>query len=857
MTNPMRWENNMVADHWRQSALRLALVCAVMGATSAVALAQEKTVKKADGDDGDDKPLVSAPSMLGNIPIWQLKPFDRLELKNDEHTKVDVEPDRLPKDADFSQVEANKYCGKPGLPWPGSAFRKDLWYRFTSSSEGRRYEVIGKGIAKIEHYEDIIFGALMGELDKENERGVSVIKFDDCLELLRILHERQPGEPRNTFARIRYHAAEAKAAEFKQEWERAYVALVEEQKLYALIPPNVKTPVWVRALDPIERRITDLCDRWTTFCVNTRKYADGRRVVARLEKALPKSDVATKWRRNYDERVRPIVNRAEQQIANNFYMEALATLDAAAEIQPDHPAMRAAMEKAYAKHPRLRVAVGELPGYHSGPAGWSPADVRTADLLHEPLMRVKSTRDGVTEFDSRLIGKVEVSDLNRRAVVHLRQGLSWPDGKPVTPVDVQRVFADARLRSGAFYHPALEFLLTNVQAEAPNLVTLEFDRSQIQAKAWFQVPFLRMGLESSEAGNGVGWTGMGPFFAQERRPDRILYLANSRYLDPGKPVLKQVTESRYATPEERFRALQEGEVEMVGFVPFRNLPYVKNLAGVKAVKVTAPKLSILQINFDREALRKPALRRAMVYAIDRMEVLRKVGASDDKDVKLLTGPLPSDAFGHNPKTQAWPYDPYLAKTLVAAVTKELKAVPPLTFAHQGNESTRMACEEIAKQLRAAGLQINLIEIDERSPDPRDADLRFQMLSVSDPIFDLITTLTRDNPSLYRNAEPRLRKYLVDLLRTSNVTDAALLLPEIYQALHDDVAVIPLWQWNETCLVSDAVSGTPAAPARVYENIASWKTVPRYPPALWETKPLAALLRQKDNDYYVRRSEVRQ
>ena len=112
---------------------------------------------------------------------------------------------------------------------------------------------------------------------------------------------------------------------------------------------------------------------------------------------------------------------------------------------------------------------------------------------------------------------------------------------------------------------------------------------------------------------------MGPFFAQERRPDRILYLANSRYLDPGKPVLKQVTESRYATPEERFRALQEGEVEMVGFVPFRNLPYVKNLAGVKTVKLTAPKLSILQINFDREALRKPALRRAMVYAIDRMK----------------------------------------------------------------------------------------------------------------------------------------------------------------------------------------------------------------------------------------------
>ena len=833
---------------------RTSLVALAIFAWPAAAQEKEKTVKKA-GEDGDEAMPIAAPSMVGNIPIWQLKPFDRLELKNDEHTKIDVEPDRLPKDADFKDVEANKWCGKMGLPWPGTQFRRDLWYRFTSSSEGRKYEVIGKGIAKIEHYEDIVFGALMGELNKENDiqKGVGAVKLDDCLEMLRILQERQPNEPRNIFARIRYHAVEAKVAEFKHDQERAFISLLEEKKLYALVPATVKVPTWIRALDPIDRRIADLCDRWTGFCLSLRKYADGRRVIARLEKIFPDHDVAKKWRKNYADLVRPLVEHANQQIANNFYTEALITLDSAAEIQPDHPGMRATMEKAYAKHPRLRVAVGELPGYHSGPAGWSPADVRAADLLHEPLMRVKSAKEGVTEFDSRLVNKVDVSDLNRKAVVQIRSGLSWPDGKPVTPVDVQRVFADARHRAGAFYHPALEFLLTNVQSQAPDLVTLEFDRPQFQAKAWFQMPFLRMG-EAAEGG-GVGWTGMGPFYAQERRPDRILYLANSRYLDPGKPIIKQVVETRLATPEERFRAIQNGEVEMVGFVPFRNLPYVQNIPSVKPVKLTTPKVSVLQLNFDRDALRSPTLRRAIVYAIDRAEILRKIGASDDKDVKLLTGALPYGAFGYNTETKLWPYEPYLAKTLVAAVTKELKTIPPLTFAHQGNESTRMACEEIAKQLRSIGLQVTLTEIDERAPDPREADLRYQMLSVSDPIFDLVTTLTRDNPSLVRNAGPRLRQYLIDLLKVPNVTEAARLLPEIHQALHDDVALIPLWQWNETCLVSDAIIGAPGALSRPYENIASWKTVPRYPPALWETKPLASSRRMNLDDLLADRRKV--
>jgi ABC-type transport system substrate-binding protein len=802
--------------------------------------------KKSDGEE----PINNAPSMIGKVPIWQLKPFDRLYLKDEEKTVIDAEPDRLPKDIDLKGVEENKWCGKMGLPWPGTQFRRDIWYRFMHSVEGRKYEVLGKGIGKIEHYEDIIFGGLLGELRRPEEE-LKLVKFDDCLEMLRILNERQPENARNVFARIRYHAMEARAAEMRQDWERGFLALMEERKLQSLVPKDARAPDYVRVLDPIEKRVGELCDSWTNFLVNLRKFGDGRRVIARLEALYPNHPIGGKWRSAYDERVRPIVARAEQQFANGFFVEALATLDTAVDVQPDHPAMRATMEKVFAKHPRMRVAVGELPGYHSGPAGWSPADIRASELLHERLMRVKGSKEGVTEFDSRLVADLDVSDLNRRAEVQIVQGLSWPDGKPVTPVDVQRLFADARTKGGVFFHPALEFLLTNVQSQPPDIVTIEFDRPQFQAKAWLQAPFLRMGLEASP-----GWVGMGPFVARERRPDRITYLANLKYLQSGRPIIKQFVESKFATPEERIRAIQMGEVEMVDNVPFRNLPYTKNLPGVKAVKIATPKVNLLQFNFDRAALRNPTLRRALVYAIDRNAVLQKVGAAEDKDVKLLTGALPIGAFGYNSQTQPWTYEPFLSKVLTAAVAKELKALPPFTFAHQGNESTRLACEEIARQWRAAGFQINLIEIDERSPDPRDADIRYQTLTVSDPIFDLITVVTRDNPSLVTNAGPRLRQYLIDLLQTPNVTVAATLLPEIHQALRDEVALIPLWQWSETCLVSDAVSSMPNPLLRTYQNVADWKVVPRYPPAFWETKPLAWNPPQSNREALAQRQELR-
>ena len=145
----------------------------------------------------------------------------------------------------FAEVLFNSVAGKMGLPWPGTLFSRDIWYRFTSSSEGRKYEVIGKGIAKIEHYEDIIFLALESEIAKPEDK-IKTVKFDDCLEMLRILHERQPDNPRNVLARIRFHAVEAKAAEDKQDWERGFVALMEERALHSLVPANAKLPEWIR-----------------------------------------------------------------------------------------------------------------------------------------------------------------------------------------------------------------------------------------------------------------------------------------------------------------------------------------------------------------------------------------------------------------------------------------------------------------------------------------------------------------------------------------------------------------------------------------------------------------------------------
>ena len=106
------------------------------------------------------------------------------------------------------------------------------------------------------------------------------------------------------------------------------------------------------------------------------------------------------------------------------------------------------------------------------------------------------------------------------------------------------------------------------------------------------------------------------------------------------------------------------------------------------------------------------------------------------------------------------------------------------------------------------------------------------LTTTDPIFDTITLLTRDNPSLADYASSTLRQLLVDLVDLTNVSAARDLLPKLSRVLHDDVAVLPLWQYSQRFAVSKRVAGIVDAPASTYEGIVGWKVEPGLGPVGW-------------------------
>ena len=241
------------------------------------------------------------------------------------------------------------------------------------------------------------------------------------------------------------------------------------------------------------------------------------------------------------------------------------------------------------------------------------------------------------------------------------------------------------------------------------------------------------------------------------------------------------------------------------------------IPNAKLVRQWQPGIHIIPFQFASARVAQQDAATRHRYALDREAICKRVGVKLDNDNRLLSGPLPYGSLGYDTKVPGWTYQPILAKALIFAVKREFKSITPLIFAHQGNEATRLACQEIVRQLREAGLDVSLVEIDDRFPDPREADLRFEMTTVTEPFYDLVTMLTRDNPTLFQFADPRLRQTLIELMQVPRRDRGEHAVAATAPGAARKLAVLPALAMVRLVSGCDSVSGLLEKPSRSSEH----------------------------------------
>ncbi|MBZ0251738.1 MAG: peptide ABC transporter substrate-binding protein, partial [Candidatus Methylomirabilis sp.] len=299
-----------------------------------------------------------------------------------------------------------------------------------------------------------------------------------------------------------------------------------------------------------------------------------------------------------------------------------------------------------------------------------------------------------------------------RLTFHLREGVRWTDGRPLSASDF--VYAWRRLlapATGAVYayilHPirgarafneGLESDPETVGVRAPDARTLEveFERpaSYFPGVTTFMAAFPapRWAIET----HGDGWTEpgaivtLGPFaLAAWRHDDEIDLRANPAYWG-GAPPLRRV---EMAMVEEASTALALFETGRLDFVDYRSLPVAllpRYIAGPGHLASPQLRTNYIGFNVTRPPFDDRRVRAAFAMAL-RRAVIPRVLRGGETPLRSL---LPPGLLGHDPEI-GLPEDAGRARALLAeAGYPGGEGFPPATLAYNTREDWRTLLEAV-------------------------------------------------------------------------------------------------------------------------------------------------------------------
>jgi peptide/nickel transport system substrate-binding protein len=210
-------------------------------------------------------------------------------------------------------------------------------------------------------------------------------------------------------------------------------------------------------------------------------------------------------------------------------------------------------------------------------------------------------------------------------IIHLKEGIEFHNGQPVTADDVIYSF-QRRLDPDLALAPALVELLD------PSGLTKVDDRTVDVQLTQGAVVFLNSLAEYTATVVPVGYTredpeqvGTGPFVLESFTPGaESVHTKNPNYWDSGKPYLDEVQIIDFADPPALVNALSSGQVDAIVDVPFAQVATVASDSNLVVLESEAGSWLPITMAIDQEPFTDPRVRQAMRLIVDREEMVQRV-----------------------------------------------------------------------------------------------------------------------------------------------------------------------------------------------------------------------------------------
>jgi peptide/nickel transport system substrate-binding protein len=415
-------------------------------------------------------------------------------------------------------------------------------------------------------------------------------------------------------------------------------------------------------------------------------------------------------------------------------------------------------------------------------------------------------------------------------IFHLRAGVQFHDGRPLTSADVKFTFDT--ILSGAVQSPKRGSFRMVKSIETPDPLTVIFRLSEPYASFPWSLARPAIGIVPANSASDFAEhpVGTGPFrFVSMRQDDEIVLERNAGYFRTP-PHIERV---RFRiVPEAVVRGLElrkgTADLELNSLTP----DMVPVLARTKNLGVTEQPGSILaylSFNCEDPALSKREVRQALAYATDRETLVRTLLRGQ---ARVADGLLPPGNWAFESDTQRYVYDPAKAEALLDQAGYPRKGDPhagmrlKLTIKTSTDQSARLLAEVLQDQWRRVGIDLELQPLEFATLYADITRGNFQIYTLrwvganNDPdIFEYVFSSKKIPPAganrgRYRNAQ---LDALVDQARVeSDREKRKAIFEEVQKIVAEDEPYLPLWFLDNISVHQKRVTNIELTPSGDYE-----------------------------------------
>ncbi len=428
-------------------------------------------------------------------------------------------------------------------------------------------------------------------------------------------------------------------------------------------------------------------------------------------------------------------------------------------------------------------------------------DIFADELIYSPLVRSDPT--GGDDLVPGLASSWEVSKDGLTYTFHLRPGVKFSNGQPLTAEDV-------KFSLDRFGDPKTNVLLSNVAVgykttEIIDDETVEVQLTQPVAAFLYNISIFPAFIVPKDLVEAQGDAffknpvGTGPFMVKDfAAGSNITFVRNPHYWEEGKPYLDSVRFDFATDSNSRLLELKNAQAQIADGVLFSQISSIQKEQDLVVQPAKVPLFLGLWLNHDREPLADLDVRQAMQYALDKdlinKTIFRGVGTIPNSVLMSLKGDAPDD------EVKPYAFDLDKAKELMA------KSGFPDGFSTTlqypaGYDYYRQLALLMQNEFAEIGIKLKLVELPGATATTNwsktDYDMIFPFAQFTSDIVvpDEYAQFLAGDPSLglqgfFSNwTDPAITKKVDTFTSTTDEAERATQWPEIQQDLMDQTPVI--------------------------------------------------------------------